>query len=364
MVTVIGAILILYCLLVLAAAVALGRAFKPQDLPAAVPVRRISVIIPFRNESAALPSLLAGLARQDHPADAVEFIFVDDHSTDDSAAMVAASGPPGLKLLTLPEGAFGKKRAITLGVDAATGELVVFTDADCHHPPGWLSEVNRTFSSDQVRMAIGLVRMLPYGWQSLEFSALSAITAVTTMIGRPLFCNGANLACRRADFLQAGGYEGNLHIASGDDEFLMRKFHRLFPQGIQMIRRLEGVVTTAPQPDILSFLRQRVRWAGKWKHNTDRLARVVAVLVLLVQVVSISAFISLIAGGNVMVAIPLLARFVAEGWFLYRISRRLAIPFRIGVFLNALLLYPFYVVATGLFSLFLKPDWKGRVATT
>ena len=363
MVTVIVAILILYCLLVLAAAVALGRAFKPQDLPA-VPVRRISVIIPFRNESAALPSLLAGLARQDHPADALEFIFVDDHSTDDSAAIVSAAGLPFLNLLTLPEGTFGKKNALTLGVGAATGELLVFTDADCHHPPGWLSEVNRSFSSDQVRMAIGLVRMLPYGWQSLEFSALSAITAVTTMIGRPVLCNGANLACRRADFLQAGGYEGNLHIASGDDEFLMRKFRRLYPQGIRLIGRLEGVVTTAPQPDILSFFRQRVRWAGKWKHNTDRLARVVAVLVLLVQVVTISAVIFLIAGGNDLLALPLFARFVAEGWFLYRISRRLAIPFRIGDFLAAIILYPGYVLATGLFSLFLKPEWKGRVATT
>ncbi len=36
-------------------------------------------------------------------------------------------------------------------------------------------------------------------------------------------CNGANLAFRKDVFNEVSGYKGNIQIASGDDEFLMRK---------------------------------------------------------------------------------------------------------------------------------------------
>ncbi|MFM7329217.1 MAG: glycosyltransferase [Bacteroidota bacterium] len=324
---------------------------------------RLSVIIPFRNESKALPHLLAGLALQDHPAGETEFIFVDDHSTDESAAIISASALKGMRLLQLPDGLTGKKHALTLGAQSATGEVLVFTDADCVHQPGWLTAVGRNFSDPKVHMAIGLVRILPYGPQSLEFSSLASATAIAAGAGNPIMCNGANLACRKADFFMVGGYDGNIQIASGDDEFLMRKFIAHWPRGIRLMDDPAAVVTTGPQHGFRSFFSQRIRWAGKWRHNADPVARAMAVLVMMVQLATIAGWWITLSQGDVPLFITLIMRHALEGWLLMKAARKLSLPFRLPVFLIVSCGYPFYVILTGVISLFIKPHWKGRIAT-
>jgi chlorobactene glucosyltransferase len=98
----------------------------------------VSVIIPARNESAVIATVLGSvLASAYRP---LQVLVVDDRSTDDTAARVAelARRDPRLRLIAgaeLPPGWYGKPWACLQGYQAARGELLLFTDADTRHEP-------------------------------------------------------------------------------------------------------------------------------------------------------------------------------------------------------------------------------------
>ena len=102
-------------------------------------------------------------------------------------------------------------------------------------------------------MVIGAVRIKPTHsffskLQVIEFSSLIASAAATLTLGFPTMCNGANLAYRKTTFVEVNGFDGNAHIASGDDEFLMRKVVKKFgAKSLKFLRDFNAVVTTNPQ---------------------------------------------------------------------------------------------------------------------
>ena len=98
----------------------------------------VSVIIPARNEGAVIETVvrtvLASRYRQ------LELIVVDDRSTDDTSARVARLTREDRRLrlvpgAPLPDGWYGKPWACLQGARAATGGLLLFTDADTTHGP-------------------------------------------------------------------------------------------------------------------------------------------------------------------------------------------------------------------------------------
>jgi chlorobactene glucosyltransferase len=101
----------------------------------------VSVVIPARNEAATIETVVGSVLASRYPA--LEVIVVDDRSTDDTAAIVArlAGMDPRLRLLSgapLPPGWYGKPWACSQGARAATGPLLLFTDADTRHEPDLL----------------------------------------------------------------------------------------------------------------------------------------------------------------------------------------------------------------------------------
>lgn len=100
------------------------------------PQVQVSVIVPCRNEARNLPILLPSLMAQDYPH--VEFIFLDDRSTDDTLRLLqeAAARYPRIKVLQgkpLPPGWTGKNHAMHQCAQAASGEWLLFSDADTEH---------------------------------------------------------------------------------------------------------------------------------------------------------------------------------------------------------------------------------------
>ena len=127
-----------------------------QDAPGrprlpVMPVRSLSIVLPAYNEEArigpALDELFGYLhrrgldAREGRPGAAelpvsVQVLVVDDGSTDATASIVRArpeAADGDLELMTVPHG--GKGAAVRAGMLAATGDLVIFTDADMATPP-------------------------------------------------------------------------------------------------------------------------------------------------------------------------------------------------------------------------------------
>lgn len=132
-----GIVIFLSVLLVIAVSNLLTlRRLGTCPMPARFP--RVSVLLPARNEETVVGECVRSLLAQDYPD--FEVLVLDDGSTDRTAEVLAGLAGLGdrLRILTgrpLPDGWLGKHWACYQLAQAATGELLLFTDADTvHHP--------------------------------------------------------------------------------------------------------------------------------------------------------------------------------------------------------------------------------------
>jgi chlorobactene glucosyltransferase len=117
------------------------RSPELSRVPAVTGGPLVSVVIPARNESRVIATVLESVRASRYPF--LEIIVVDDRSTDDTAEQVAtvAAQDSRVRLVEgepLPDGWFGKPWACVQGARAARGEILVFTDADTRHAPDLL----------------------------------------------------------------------------------------------------------------------------------------------------------------------------------------------------------------------------------
>lgn len=87
----------------------------------------VSFIVAAFNEQDCIEAKILNSLEQDYPADKIEFIFVSDGSSDQTAALIA--GYPRIKGLHDPKRA-GKPAAMHRGILHATGEILIFSDAN------------------------------------------------------------------------------------------------------------------------------------------------------------------------------------------------------------------------------------------
>jgi len=114
---------VLFPLLVLVRGALLPRAIRSRPITPTV-----TLIVAARNEEAALPKKLASIERLDYPADRLEVIVASDGSEDGTEAVVTSHVGRRVRLLALPRN--GKAAALNAAVGAASGEILVFTDAN------------------------------------------------------------------------------------------------------------------------------------------------------------------------------------------------------------------------------------------
>jgi glycosyltransferase involved in cell wall biosynthesis len=118
---------------------------KPQERQVTVPVREmastcISCVVPAFNEHDNLAVLLPRLQQA---LEAVspnwEVVVVDDGSRDQTAQLMQTwCLAPGFRYVQLSRN-FGKEAALTAGIEAAVGDVVILMDADLQHPPSLLA---------------------------------------------------------------------------------------------------------------------------------------------------------------------------------------------------------------------------------
>lgn len=247
-----------------------------------------SILIPFRNEAHNLPQLIRSLKEINYPKHLFEIIFIDDQSTDGSAALVKKEIPNSkiaTQLITNQNpGSSPKKEALKLGIEYAQNDWILTTDADCTVPQNWLLAYHSMITKKVSKMIAGPVcyyqpKSFFEEFQLLDFMSLQGVTIGAFGLGKPLLCNGANLCYQKALYYEINGFEGNLHLSSGDDIFLLEKAIKKYPESLDYLKTKDAIVYTSTQQSLKDLIQQRIRWAKKSSAYTNIINKGLGLLV-------------------------------------------------------------------------------------
>jgi len=332
---------------------------------------KVSVVIAARNEAGNISRTLDCLCAQDFPRELLETIVVDDHSTDETASVVASYADRGVKLIRLDEGDTHnsyKKMANGRAIAQATGDIIVTTDADCRMGKKWLATVIGFFEETDAFLVSSPVLYAEEKsrferLQALEFLYLIGLGAAGIGNGHPTTCNGANLAYRKAVFLEMGGFNGIDNLASGDDELFLHKVAERHPDRIRFCKSSQAAVFTDAKPTLAAFISQRRRWASKSTKYRDRKMVALGLTVWLFNaafLMGLVCFLAILPELNAAFLSAFGLKMAAECLFVLPICH---FARRRGLLRYLPLLSPLhalYLVYIGLAGNIGKYDWKGR----
>lgn len=111
------------------------------DLPAGEPTQQVAVIIPVYNRVDLLRRTLAGLSRQEYPAELLEVVVGDDGSEEDVGVVVAEAAARGLSVhhVRRERDGYGAGQARNLAARETDADVLAFVDADCLPAPDLVS---------------------------------------------------------------------------------------------------------------------------------------------------------------------------------------------------------------------------------
>ena len=178
---------------------------------------RVSVIIPARNEEVNIARVVRSLAKQQGIR---EILVVDDQSVDRTGEILAALEVeiPLLRTLrveSLPEGWLGKTHAAAMGARAATGDWLLFTDADTEHLAGSLAELLQRAEDEHADLlSLSPGQETPTWWEKsvipfvyVKLASLFRFEEVSDPHSPAAAANGQYLLVRRDIYERSGGHE-------------------------------------------------------------------------------------------------------------------------------------------------------------
>jgi cellulose synthase/poly-beta-1,6-N-acetylglucosamine synthase-like glycosyltransferase len=348
-----------------------------------IPATKISIIIPARNEGQNIGDCLDSIVNQSYPKHLFQILVVDDHSTDNTAAIILSYQSQNVKLISLKDfvalneiNAY-KKKAIEIAIQQSTGELIITTDADCIAPPGWLHTIAAFYQEKKPELIVMPVSINCSNkfieiFQALDFMTLQGITGASVYKKFHSMCNGANLAYTKKAFNTVNGFKGIDNIASGDDMLLMHKIYQQNANGIAYLKSAAVIVQTASVKTIGEFFNQRIRWASKADKYEDK--RIFGVLLLVYLFNCLMVVIPVIAVFsnaqysmfNVQCSIfgvwllLLLLKTVTELFFLFPVAKFFNKQLLLWWFLFMQPFHIVYTVIAGWLGKFGNYKWKGR----
>ncbi len=327
----------------------------------------LSIVVVVRNEESNIMNLLTDFSKLDYPSEQIEFIIVDDNSTDFTLKLIRENSLNNLSFIRLGEyNGSPKKNAITKAVSVAQGDYILCTDGDCRIKPFWASKmaafINHKYDYVCAPVIYSPVKGLFQRLQAIEMLSLVGITAGMINVGYPAMSNAANMIFKKNSFKKIAGYQGLESVISGDDELLMHKFKK---QGCKVayLSTIDVIVKTKPNVTLSELTKQRRRWGSKWKYYQLPYVKVVALFIFFLYLLTIFSF-SLVLKGVFPVKIflnGLMLKFVLEYFFVKLIKKDLLREsLSMLWFLLTFLVYPIYVVFIGILSNFKGFEWKGR----
>jgi poly-beta-1,6-N-acetyl-D-glucosamine synthase len=347
--------------------------YELQPRPMATYSTTVTVIIPARNEEQTIATCIKSVLAQSYPQALLQIIVVNDQSTDatfEKAASIALANSH-VQIINLHEVAANnayKKKAINQGITQATGTLIITTDADCTHGPHWIESIVQFYEKTGAQFIAAPVNytttnQLLSVFQTLDFMTMQGITGASVYRQFHTMCNGANLAYTKAAFLQVGGFAGIDNIPSGDDMLLMHKIYKQYPSKVYYFKCKQAIVATAPAATWHQFFQQRIRWASKATHFTDKRIFITLLLVYIFNVWFLLLAIALFFNAKLgLVLLALLAlKTLAELWFLAPVAQFFNQSKWLNWFAFLQPLHILYIIVSGWLGKFGKYTWKGRI---
>ena len=323
----------------------------------------ISVVIAARNEENNIDKAIKSILEQDYPTHCYEIILIDDHSEDATFSIIPNS--PLIRIVTLPEGISGKKAALHAGVALAKFPYIAVTDADCIANPLWLKTLASIIRNKKSALIVGPVSLTHSNsalatFQHWEFRALQMVTFGSAAIKIPTLCNGANLCFSKVEYITAN-LKGE-ETPSGDDIFLL---HHLLSKKKEIKFYLDKnlLITTKSETSFSTLLQQKLRWASKSKHITNRATLAIGGITFLTNILAIVCipYIAIYPKEYFVAAWIWGLKVAAEATLVFMSSKKVYGPFpRIHSFILSALLMPFYATFVAIASPFLKFTWKRR----
>lgn len=237
---------------------------RGRVLPDATDWPTVLILVPCRDEAAALPGLIDSLTRLDYPADCLRVALVDDGSSDETPDLMqrAADRHAGWCVVRTASN-LGKSRALNQALrQIAFGEVIVVYDADHRPHPDSLRHLVAAFNVASVAGASGRTiafnptASLPAYYATVESLVHQMITmqAKDRLDLAPALL-GSNCAYRRCALEEVGGFRPGVLLEDSDLTLaLARRGYRL--------RFVSQSVARHGMPETVGdYVRQHVRWA-------------------------------------------------------------------------------------------------------
>ena len=224
--------------------------------------KRMSVLVPARNEERNLPRLLSSLEKQEFPVEDYEILLGDDASSDATWELMQdwCKESKNRSCYQIPPSTHtkGKSNALAFLAKEASGEILVFTDADMRHHSAWLVSISNEFTDKEDVLVFSTsvegdsfaARM-----QSAEWLSVLTQCFYLSQWGIPSTGLGNNMAVKRKAYEAIGGYE-SLPFSIVEDYQL---YQELVQNGYAF-RHILSAKTHAFTLPAEHLVQQRMRW--------------------------------------------------------------------------------------------------------
>ncbi len=198
----------------------------------------ISVIIPVHNGDRDLSALLDCLRSQTLPPERVEYLIVDNQSSDRTYQFLQTAAKTNPQIIPLQATKIQSAYAArNVGVKASQGEFLVFTDADCRPQPDWLEHLISPFEQPQVNLVVGeILGLAGNNWLEVYADHAQTLSQQHTLNHEYLpYGQTANLAVRKSALKNTGLFRP--YLTTGGDADLCWRVQIQFPDCLMFAPR-------------------------------------------------------------------------------------------------------------------------------
>lgn len=242
----------------------------------------VTVIAAVLNEEEQIERTIGNVMESAYPADRLQFIVVNDGSTDRTAEAIvrARAKYPAFSVITFGT-SLGKRNALAAGIGQATGEFVVFIDSDSFLAPDALANLVRPFADPDIAAVTGHCEVENKWTNALTkmqavryFISFRVMKAAESVFDSVTCLSGPLAAYRRSvlDVVMTEWLEQTFMgkpATFGDDRSLTNSLLR---RGMKVVYADDAVTTTMVPEKYLQFFRQQMRWKRSWFRETLRAA--------------------------------------------------------------------------------------------